>query len=61
MFNTYVSLIVFLYLRVDPSLPCSFVKFPLGHLEKVCSLPESHLPGADHVDGVFESLVFREF
>ena len=61
MFNTYVSLIMFLDLRVDSSLPCSFVKFPLGDLEKVSSFPESHLPGADHINGVFKGFVLGEF
>ena len=60
MFNTYVSLIMFLDLRVDSSLPCSFVKFPLGDLEKVRSLSESHLAGADHVDSVLKGFIFRE-
>ena len=31
------------------------------HLEEICRLPEAHLAAADHIDGVFESFVLREF
>ena len=52
-----MSLILFLDLCIDASLPGSLVQLPLGHLEEVGGLPEPHLPAADHFDGVLERLV----
>ena len=56
-----MSLILFLDLCIDASLPGSLVQLPLRHLEEVGGLPEAHLPAADHLDGVLERLVLREF
>ena len=56
-----MSLILFLDLCIDAPLPGSLVQLPLGHLEEVGGLPEAHLPAADHLDGVLERLVLREF
>ena len=55
-----MSLILFLDLCIDASLPGSLVQLPLRHLEEVCGLPEAHLPAADHLDGVLERLVLRQ-
>ena len=55
-----MSLILFLDLCIDASLPGSLVQLPLRHLEEVGGLPEAHLPAADHLDGVLESLVLRK-
>lgn len=55
-----MSLILFLDLCIDASLPGSLVQLPFGDLEKVGGLPEAHLPAADHLDGVLERLVLRE-
>ena len=52
-----MSLVVFLYLCIDSSLPCGLIQLPLGDLEEVGRLPEAHLSGADHVDGVLEGLL----
>ena len=52
-----MSLILFLDLCIDASLPGSLVQLPLGHLEEVGGLPEPHLPAADHLDGVLESFI----
>ena len=60
IFNSYMSLVVFLYLCIDSPLSCRFVQLPLGDLEEVRRLPEAHLAGADHVDRVLESLVLGE-
>ena len=51
---------MFLDLGIDSPLPGCFVQFPFGDLEEVGSLSESHLPGADHVNGVFEGFVLGE-
>ena len=56
---SYVSLVLFLDLCIDASLPGGLVELPLGHLEEVGGLPEPHLPAADHLDGVLERLVLR--
>ena len=58
--STYMSLILFLDLCIDASLPGGLVELPLGHLEEVGGLPEPHLPAADHLDGVLERLVLRQ-
>ena len=55
-----MSLILFLYLCIDSSLPGSLVQLPLRHLEEVGGLPEAHLPAADHLDGMLEGLVLRK-
>lgn len=55
-----MSLVVFLDLSIDSTLPGGFVKFPLGHLEEVCGLPESHLPGADHINGMLKCFILGE-
>ena len=55
-----MSLILFLDLCIDASLPGSLVQLPFGDLEEVRGLPEAHLPAADHLDGVLERLVLRE-
>ena len=55
-----MSLVVFLYLSIDSPLPGGLIQLPLGDLEEVGRLPEAHLPGADHVDGVLECLVLGE-
>ena len=55
-----MSLVLFLDLCIDASLPGGLVELPLGHLEEVGGLPEPHLPAADHLDGVLEGLVLRE-
>ena len=55
-----MSLILFLDLCIDASLPGSLVQLPLRHLEEVRGLPEAHLPAADHLDGVLEGLVLRK-
>ena len=60
IFNSYMSLVVFLYLCIDSSLPCGLIQLPLGDLEEVGCLPEAHLPGADHVNGVLKSLILGE-
>ena len=57
---SYVSLVLFLDLCIDASLPGSLVQLPFGHLEEVGGLPEAHLPAADHLDGVLEGLVLRK-
>ena len=31
-----------------------------SYLEEIRRLPESHLPAADHIDGMLECLVFRQ-
>ena len=55
-----MSLILFLDLCIDASLPGSLVQLPFGDLEEVGGLPEAHLPAADHLDGVLERLVLRQ-
>ena len=55
-----MSLVVFLYLCIDSSLPGGLIQLPLGDLEEVGRLPEAHLPGADHVYGVLKRLVLGE-
>ena len=55
-----MSLVVFLYLCIDSSLPGRLVQLPLGDLEEVGCLSEPHLPGADHINCVLKSLVLRE-
>ena len=55
-----MSLVVFLYLCIDSSLPGGLIQLPLGDLEEVGRLPEAHLPGADHVNGVLKSLILGE-
>ena len=55
-----MSLVVFLYLCIDSPLSGGLVQLPLGDLEEVGGLPESHLPRADHIDSVLESLVLRK-
>ena len=55
-----MSLILFLDLCIDASLPGSLVQLPFGDLKEVGGLPEAHLPAADHLDGVLERLVLRE-
>ena len=55
-----MSLILFLDLCIDASLPGSLIQLPFGHLEEVGGLSEAHLPAADHLDGVLEGLVLRK-
>ena len=56
-----MSLVVFLDLCIDATLPGGLVQLPLGHLEEVCSLPEAHLSGADHVNGVLKCFILGQF
>ena len=44
IYNSYMSLVVFLYLCIDSPLSGGLVQLPLGDLEEVGGLPESHLP-----------------
>lgn len=59
-FRQGVRLVMLLDLGIDSSLPGCFVEFPFGDLEKICGLSESHLSGADHVNGMFEGFVLGE-
>ena len=55
-----MGLVLFLYFGIDASFPGSLVELPLGDLEEVGGLPETHLSAADHLDGVLEGLVLGQ-
>ena len=50
-------MVLLLDLCVDSPLPGRLVELPLGHGEEVGGLPEAHLAGLDHLDGVLERLL----